>query len=201
VYKFLVKPIVDFLLAFAGLIILSPIFLFITCFLFFANRGKPFFFQDRVGLGEKVFKIIKFKTMNDKKDEKGNLLPEEERVTKIGDLIRKSSLDEIPQLLNVLSGNMSLIGPRPLLVLYLEFYNEEQRRRHEVRPGITGWAQINGRNSISWSDKFKLDVYYIDNLSPWLDLKILFLTVLKVLKREGVNAEKETFVQKFDGTN
>lgn len=200
-YKFLVKPIVDFLLAFAGLIILSPIFLFITCFLFFANRGKPFFFQDRVGLGEKVFKIIKFKTMNDKKDEKGNLLPEEERVTKIGDLIRKSSLDEIPQLLNVLSGNMSLIGPRPLLVLYLEFYNEEQRRRHEVRPGITGWAQINGRNSISWSDKFKLDVYYIDNLSPWLDLKILFLTVLKVLKREGVNAEKETFVQKFDGTN
>ena len=179
-YKNLLKRILDFLAAFFGLLVLSPIFLVVTIGLFFANNGKPFFFQKRPGKDERIFKIIKFKTMNDKKDSQDNLLPDADRLTTIGVFVRKTSLDEIPQLINVLKGEMSLIGPRPLLPQYLPLYNETQKRRHEVRPGITGWAQVNGRNAISWQEKFEHDAWYVDNISLWLDIKILFLTIKKV---------------------
>src|SRR5690554_3426839 len=186
-YKNYLKRIIDFLAAFFGLLLLSPIFIFVMIGLCFANQGKPFFFQARPGLNEKIFKIIKFKTMNDKKDANGNLLSDGERLTPIGSFVRKTSLDEIPQLINILKGDMSLIGPRPLLIKYLPLYNKQQIRRHEVRPGITGWAQVNGRNAISWTKKFELDVYYVDNISFVLDIKIFFLTVKKVFVREGIN--------------
>ncbi|WP_140487668.1 sugar transferase [Flavobacterium sp. GSA192] len=198
-YKYFFKRVLDFVAALIGLIILSPIFIAVTVFLYFANEGKPFFFQLRPGKHGEIFKIAKFKTMNDKKDANGNLLPDAERLTKIGSFVRKTSLDEIPQLLNVLKGDMSLIGPRPLLVHYLDLYSDFQNRRHEVKPGITGWAQVNGRNAISWDTKFELDVWYVENISFVLDLKILFKTVLKVIKSEGINAADAATIEPFNG--
>ena len=186
-YKSIVKPISDFSAAFLGFLIVSPVFLVVTFLLFIANNGKPFFFQLRPGKNGKIFRIVKFKTMNDKKDKEGNLLSDAERLTKVGSFVRKTSLDEIPQLLNVIKGDMSLIGPRPLLPSYLEIYSEFENRRHEVKPGITGWAQVNGRNTISWDEKFEYDVWYVDHFSILLDFKILFMTIKKVLIREGIS--------------
>jgi lipopolysaccharide/colanic/teichoic acid biosynthesis glycosyltransferase len=198
-YKTYFKRILDFTAALIGFILLSPIFMLVMIGLFFANQGKPFFFQTRPGRNEHLFNIIKFKTMNDKKDPSGQLLPDSERLTKIGAFVRKTSLDEIPQLLNVIKGDMSLIGPRPLLVQYLPLYNDIQKKRHNIRPGITGWAQINGRNAISWNQKFEYDVWYVQHCSFLLDLKILFLTVKKVLVREGVSHEGEVTMEVFKG--
>ncbi|WP_415328646.1 sugar transferase [Chryseobacterium sp. MMS23-Vi53] len=181
------------------MILLSPVFLFVLIGLFIANNGKPFFFQRRPGKDERIFSIIKFKTMNDKKDVNGILLPDSERLTPIGAFVRKTSLDELPQLINVLKGDMSIIGPRPLLPEYLELYNENQKRRHEVRPGITGWAQVNGRNAISWSKKFELDVWYVDNASFVVDLRIIFLTVKKVFLKEGIYADGHATTEPFKG--
>lgn len=193
------KRLLDFILSLIGFILLLPIFLFITLFLTIANSGKPFFIQQRPGKNNKIFKVVKFKTMNDKKDAKGNLLSDNERLTSLGRFIRKTSLDEIPQLINVIKGEMSLVGPRPLLVEYLPLYDEKQIRRHEVRPGITGWAQINGRNAISWKDKFELDVWYVDNISLSLDIKILFLTILKVFRSEDISSNTSLTMEKFEG--
>ena len=198
-YRFLFKRLFDFLAALAAFLLLSPIFLITTIWLMMANSGKPFFFQKRPGKHGKVFKIFKFKTMNDKKDADGNLLPDAERLTSIGMLVRKLSLDEIPQLLNVIKGDMSLVGPRPLLVEYLPLYSERQAKRHDVKPGITGWAQVNGRNAIDWPTKFELDVWYVEHLSFWLDIKILFLTVKKVFVREGISADNSVTMEKFKG--
>lgn len=198
-YKHFFKRFLDFTISLIGFILISPIFLVVTIFLAIANNGKPFFIQERPGLNEKIFKIIKFKTMNDKKDVHGNLLSDAKRLTRIGAFVRKTSLDEIPQLLNVIKGDMALIGPRPLLVKYLPLYNETQKRRHEVRPGITGWAQVNGRNAISWQQKFKYDVWYVDNISLTLDIRILLLTLKKVFKREGINSNSNITMEKFEG--
>ena len=200
-YKNFIKPVIDFVLALVGFLFLSPVFVLVAIGLFFANDGKPFFFQLRPGKNGKIFKIIKFKTMTDKKDENGNLLPDADRLTKIGSFVRKTSLDEIPQLLNVIKGDMSLVGPRPLLPKYLELYNDFQRRRNEVKPGITGWAQVNGRNSISWEKKFEYDVWYVDNVSFLLDIKILIMTVLKVVKSEGINEQGQATSNEFKGNN
>ena len=200
-YRILFKPLLDFLLSVTALLMLSPIFIILIGLLSIANRGKPFFFQTRPGKNEKMFRIVKFKTMNNKEDQAGHLSPDAERLTSIGRFVRKTSLDEIPQLLNVLKGDMSLIGPRPLLVRYLPLYSAEQARRHEVRPGITGWAQVNGRNTISWTQKFELDVWYVDHLSLSLDLKIVFLTVGKVFKREGINQKGSATMEAFNGEN
>ncbi|MDO5638032.1 MAG: sugar transferase [Myroides sp.] len=200
-YKTHLKRLFDFLAAFFGLVLLSPIFIVVMIGLYFANQGKPFFFQARPGKGERIFKIVKFKTMNDKKDVHGNLLPDADRLTKIGGFVRKTSLDEIPQLINVLKGDMSLIGPRPLLPQYLPLYNAHQKRRHEVRPGITGWAQVNGRNAISWKRKFELDVEYVDNLSLVMDLKVFFTTFKKVFKSEGISQEGQATAEPFNGSN
>lgn len=185
-YKNYFKPLFDFLLALFGLVTLSPLFILITVMLFFANKRKPFFYQTRPGKNEKLFYAIKFKTMTDKKDKNGVLLNDAERLTKFGAFIRKYSLDEIPQLINVLKGDMSLIGPRPLLVDYLPLYDEEQRKRHNIKPGITGWAQVHGRNLLLFSERFKLDVWYVDNLSFLVDIRILFLTFKRVILSEGV---------------
>ncbi|MFT3947237.1 MAG: sugar transferase [Agriterribacter sp.] len=198
-YKHFFKPFTDILIAGTIFLILFPVFLLIIILLFFSNNGKPFFFQKRPGKNERVFSVIKFKTMNDKKDSEGKLLPDYLRITKVGRFIRSTSLDEIPQLLNVLKGDMSLIGPRPLLVSYLPLYNNFQKRRHEMRPGITGWAQVNGRNSIDWNKKFELDVWYIDHCSMLLDLKIIRLTIAKVFKKEGINAEDNIPMRPFTG--
>ena len=198
-YKYFFKRIIDFILSFTGLIILSPVFIIVTILLFFVNSGKPFFFQQRPGKNEKIFKIIKFKTMNDRKDSMGNILPAGERITPSGAFVRKASLDEIPQLINVIKGDMSMVGPRPLRVEYLPLYNEEQRRRHRVRPGITGWAQVNGRNSLTWEEKFELDNFYVDHLNFRLDTKILFMTVKKVLKRENINQDNNSISVPFKG--
>lgn len=198
-YSNYLKRILDFIIAFLGLLILSPLLLFVIIGLTIANHGKPFFFQLRPGKNGKIFKIVKFKTMNDKKDNEGNLLPDEKRLTKIGSLVRKTSLDELPQLFNVLKGEMSLIGPRPLLPEYLPLYSEEQNRRHEVKPGITGWAQVNGRNAISWEDKFKYDVWYVNNAGFLVDLKILFLTIKKVLVSEDISSKTSLTMEKFIG--
>ena len=198
-YKTFFKRILDFSLALLGFILLSPIFIIVMIGLFFANQGKPFFFQTRPGKNERLFKIIKFKTMNDKKDSHGQLLSDSERLTKIGSFVRKTSLDEIPQLLNVIKGDMSLIGPRPLLVQYLPLYNEFQKQRHNIRPGITGWAQINGRNAISWTQKFEYDVWYVERCSFLLDCKILFLTLKKVFVREGISQEGQATMEAFKG--
>ncbi len=179
---------------------LSPLFAIVSIGLFLVNDGKPFFFQKRPGRNARVFSIIKFKTMNDRKDAAGNLLSDIERLTSAGKFVRKTSLDEIPQLLNVLKGDMSLVGPRPLLPEYLPLYSQTQKRRHEVKPGITGWAQVNGRNAISWEEKFKLDVWYVDNMSFWLDLKILWLTVRKVIVREGISQEGQATMIPFTGS-
>lgn len=195
------KRIVDFIISLFGFLVMLPFFLLIMLFLFFANQGQPFFFQARPGKNGKIFRIIKFKTMNDKKDLQGNLLSDAERLTIIGKFVRKTSLDEIPQLLNVIKGDMSLIGPRPLLVSYLPLYDEKQKRRHDVRPGITGWAQVNGRNAISWQQKFEYDVWYVENISLRLDIKILFMTILKVFKSEGINAGTSATIEIFTGNN
>lgn len=198
-YKHFFKYIVDFILGLTAFIMLSPVFIVVLIVLTIYNNGKPFFFQTRPGKNEKLFKVIKFKTMNDKKAPDGSLLPDAERITKFGQFVRDKTLDEIPQLINVLKGDMSLVGPRPLLVAYLPLYNEEQKRRHDVKPGITGWAQVNGRNSISWKDKFAYDVYYVDNASFALDLKIMGLTMKKVLASEGVNEQGQATASRFTG--
>ncbi|MFW5792640.1 MAG: sugar transferase [Bacteroidota bacterium] len=199
-YKSFFKRIIDLLLSLFFLLLISPLFIAISLFLSIANDGKPFFVQKRPGKNGRIFKIIKFKTMNDKKDSHGNLLPPKQRITKIGKLIRATSLDELPQLINVLKGDMSLIGPRPLLVEYLPLYNDFQKRRHEVKPGITGWAQVNGRNAISWEEKFKFDVWYVDHVSFVLDIKIILLTIKKVIFREGVDKTKDITMEPFKGT-
>ena len=198
-YKTIIKPILDFILALSGFLLLSPLFVIITLCLFFANQGKPFFVQKRPGKNGKIFSIVKFKTMNDKKDDNGQLLPDAERLTAVGSFVRKTSLDEIPQLLNVIKGDMSLIGPRPLLTHYLHLYNDFQNRRHEVKPGITGWAQVNGRNAISWDKKFEYDVWYVDNISFGLDCKILLKTIQKVVQSEGINAANAATIEPFNG--
>lgn len=198
-YKNAIKRFLDFSIALIGLVLILPLFILVIIGLFFANQGKPFFFQLRPGKNGQLFKIIKFKTMNDKKDNEGNLLSDAERLTKIGAFVRKTSLDEIPQLLNVIKGDMSLIGPRPLLPEYLPLYNEFQKRRHEVKPGITGWAQVNGRNAISWQQKFEYDVWYVENFSFLLDLQILNKTIKKVFKREGITAENTVSAEAFKG--
>lgn len=200
-YKHFFKHILDFLVAFIGLTLVSPIFITITIILFFSNNGKPFFIQSRPGKNGKIFNILKFKTMNDKKDANGQLLPDFKRMTTIGKFVREKSLDEIPQLLNVIKGDMSLIGPRPLLVSYLPLYNKEQARRHDVKPGITGWAQVNGRNAISWKQKFEFDVWYVDNISFLTDLKIIIKTISKVFKSEGISASEQVTMEMFTGTD
>jgi undecaprenyl phosphate N,N'-diacetylbacillosamine 1-phosphate transferase len=195
----LFKPVIDKFCSITILLLFSPLLLIVSICLSVSNQGNPFFFQLRPGRNEKIFKLIKFKTMNDKRDSEGDLLPDEQRLTKMGRFIRKTSIDELPQLINVLKGDMSLIGPRPLLVQYLPLYNEKQKRRHEVKPGITGWAQINGRNAISWEKKFEYDVWYVDNLSLTLDIKILSLTIFKVLKSEGISQEGNVTMEAFRG--
>ena len=200
-YKSFLKRTIDFIGACTGLLLLSPIFLIVTLGLLIANNGKPFFFQLRPGKNGKIFKIVKFKTMNDKKDLEGNLLPDAARLTKIGSFVRKTSLDELPQLLNVLKGDMSLIGPRPLRTFYLPLYNDYQKCRHNVCPGITGWAQVNGRNGISWTKKFEYDIWYVENISFLLDLKIVLLTIKKEFKREGISQEGQVTMECFNGFN
>lgn len=200
-YRFFLKRLFDIVISVFLLLFTSPILLVISIILIIQNKGTVFFYQERPGLGERPFSIVKFKTMTDRKNKEGNLLPDVERITTIGSWIRKLSLDELPQLLNVVKGDMSLIGPRPLLFKYIPLYDDHQRRRNEVKPGITGWAQVNGRNSISWKRKFELDLYYVDNFSFTLDMKIIWLTILKVLKREGVNQSDARPMQPFDGTN
>ena len=201
-YKICIKRILDFFIVFCVLLLIWPILLVITIWLHFANKGAgAFFMQERPGKNGKIFKVIKFKTMTDECDAEGNLLPDEQRLTKIGRFVRSTSIDELPQLINVLKGDMALIGPRPLLVQYLPLYNKEQARRHEVRPGITGWAQCHGRNAIGWTKKFELDVWYVDHCSFWLDLKIIFLTIKKVLVREGISSETSVTMEPFTGNN
>ena len=201
-YSLYIKRLLDFLFSFLVLFILTPFFfLFMIC-IYFANKGGGIFFlQKRPGKKGNIFKVIKFKTMTDKRDDEGNLLPDEKRLTKIGKFIRSTSIDELPQLINVLKGEMSIIGPRPLLVQYLPLYSKEQARRHEVRPGITGWAQVNGRNAISWTKKFELDVWYVDHCSFFLDLRIIFLTIRKVFKREGISSDTNVTMEAFNGIN
>ncbi len=198
-YQYFIKRILDFFLSLIGFILLSPFFLIVTLVLLFTNKGKPFFLQPRPGKDEKIFHVIKFKSMTDEKDANGELLPFEQRVTKFGNFIRTYSLDEIPQLLNVLSGKMSIVGPRPLLVQYLPLYSKEQQKRHLVKPGITGWAQVKGRNSISWNKKFELDVWYVEHISFLLDVKIILLTIKKVLFKEGVNSSENLNMTTFTG--
>ncbi len=198
-YRNFIKPLFDFLMAAILVIILSPVILLLTIFLAIANGGKPFFYQKRVGKNDRIFKVVKFKTMNEKKDANGVLLPDAERLTGVGKFVRKTSLDELPQLFNVLKGDMSLIGPRPLLVQYLPLYNETQRRRHEVRPGISGWAQVNGRNAIAWQKKFEYDIWYVDHISFPLDVKIAWTTVVKVFKSEGINSDTSATMEPFTG--
>ena len=202
IYAITIKRILDFIISLTVLLCIWPILLLITIGLHFANKGAgAFFTQDRPGYKRRIFQVYKFKTMSDERDAEGNLLPDEVRLTKIGKLVRSTSIDELPQLFNVLKGDMALIGPRPLLPQYLPLYSQEQARRHDVRPGITGWAQVNGRNAISWTRKFELDVWYVDHCSPWLDLKILFLTIKKVFVREGISQEGQATMEFFNGNN
>lgn len=200
-YKLFIKRILDILISLFGLIMLSPLLSIVSILLAFSLKGNPFFIQRRPGKNERIFKIIKFRTMLNTRDNSGNLLPDNDRLFGFGRIVRKLSLDEIPQLINVLIGEMSLIGPRPLLVSYLNLYTNSQKKRHSVRPGITGWAQINGRNEITWAQKFDLDVYYVENLTFALDFKILYLTIIKVFKREGVNKTGEATTEAFNGNN
>lgn len=201
-YKHFLKRIIDFVLVFGVLTVIWPILLVMTIWLHFANKGaSAFFTQERPGKGGKVFKVIKFKTMTDERDANGNLLPDANRLTSVGRFVRSTSIDELPQLINVLKGDMALIGPRPLLVQYLPLYSKKQARRHDVRPGITGWAQVNGRNAISWTKKFELDVWYVDHCSFWLDVKIIFLTIKKVFVREGISQEGQATMEFFTGNN
>ena len=198
-YRNYFKRVFDFIVSLLALCVLMPVFLVTALVLSFSNNGKPFFFQRRPGKNEKVFLLVKFKTMNDLRDANGQLLPDEKRITRFGKFIRKSSLDEIPQLFNVLKGDMSLIGPRPLLVEYLPRYNDRQKRRHDVRPGITGWAQVNGRNAISWEQKFEFDVWYVENVNFILDMKIIALTLKKTVKSEGISQEGHATMPVFKG--
>ncbi len=198
-YKNYIKRVLDFAISTIGFLVSSPIFIFLTIFLYFSNNGSPFFLQKRPGKDGKIFNIIKFKTMNNKTDSHGNLLPDAQRLTKVGKFVRKYSLDEIPQLINVIKGDMSLIGPRPLLPEYLTLYNKEQQKRHNVRPGITGWAQVNGRNAISWKQKFEYDVWYVENLTFALDVNIILKTLKKVFISEGITAEGQATTQPFKG--
>jgi lipopolysaccharide/colanic/teichoic acid biosynthesis glycosyltransferase len=201
-YKHFFKRFFDFWIAFFVLICLSPLLLVVTLWLHFANKGGgAFFLQERPGKDGKIFKIVKFKTMTDERDAQGQLLSDEARLTRVGRFVRSISIDELPQLVNVLKGDMALIGPRPLLPKYLPLYSEEQMRRHAVRPGISGWAQCHGRNAISWTEKFKLDVWYVDHLSLWVDIKIIYLTTLKVLKRDGISEEGQATMEAFNGHN
>lgn len=201
-YKHFFKRLFDFVISLVALICISPILLVVTIWLHFANKGAgAFFFQERPGLHGKIFKVIKFKTMTDERDVDGNLLPDEVRLTKVGKFVRSTSIDELPQLINVLKGDMALIGPRPLRVEYLPLYSKEQARRHEVRPGISGWAQCHGRNAISWTEKFKLDVWYVDHCTFWTDIKVIFITIKKVLFRDDISAEGSATMPFFDGTN
>ena len=201
-YKHFFKRVIDFTIALVALLIISPILLVVTIWLHFANKGAgAFFFQERPGLHGKIFKVIKFKTMTDERDAEGNLLPDADRLTKVGKFVRSTSIDELPQLVNVLKGDMALIGPRPLLVQYLPLYSKEQARRHDVRPGISGWAQCHGRNAISWTEKFKLDVWYVDHCSLWTDLKVIFITIKKVLCRADINSSTSATMEFFDGHN
>lgn len=200
-YKNVLKRAIDFGISAVALLIGSPLLFIVYIILRYQNKGKAFFFQERPGFNQQPFKIIKFKTMTDEKDTNGVLLPDNQRITKIGGIVRKLSIDELPQLINVIKGDMSLVGPRPLLFKYIPLYSQEQLRRHEVKPGITGWAQVNGRNSISWTQKFEYDSYYVRNVSFLLDLKIVGLTVLKVIKKEGVNQSDDRPMLPFDGAN
>lgn len=201
-YRNYIKRVLDFIIVSSVLLIIWPLLLLITLWLHFANKGAgALFLQERPGKEGKIFKVIKFKTMTDERDGQGNLLPDEKRLTKVGKFVRSTSLDELPQLINVLKGDMALIGPRPLLPQYLLLYNEEQARRHEVRPGITGWAQVNGRNAISWAKKFELDVWYVDHCSFMLDLRIVFLTIKKVFVREGISSDTSVTMEPFSGNN
>lgn len=201
-YKHFFKRFIDFFIVFNFLLVIWPILLIITLWLHFVNKGAgAFFTQERPGKGGKIFKVIKFKTMTDERDADGNLLPDADRLTNVGRFVRSTSIDELPQLINVLKGDMALIGPRPLLVQYLPLYSKEQARRHDVRPGITGWAQVNGRNAISWTKKFELDVWYVDHCSFWLDVKIIFLTIKKVFVREGISQEGQATMEFFTGNN
>ena len=198
-YRNFLKRVLDLVVSLFAFCLLLPLFIVVTALLFIANQGSPFFVQPRPGKKGRIFRLVKFKTMNDKKDAVGNLLSDAERLTGIGKFIRKTSLDEIPQLINVIKGEMSLIGPRPLLVEYLPLYNDTQKRRHDVRPGITGWAQVNGRNAIGWKEKFELDVWYVDHVSFRLDCKIILFTLMKVVKSEGVSQQGHATMSKFDG--
>ena len=201
-YKHFFKRIIDFIIALTALLCIGWFLIFVAIWLHFANKGAgAFFFQERPGKDGKIFKVIKFKTMTDERDASGELLPDGDRLTKVGSFVRSTSIDELPQLINVLKGDMALIGPRPLLVQYLPLYSKEQMRRHEVRPGISGWAQCHGRNQISWTEKFKLDVWYVDNLSLLTDLKVIFITIKKVLFREDINSDNDATMEDFDGTN
>lgn len=201
-YKHFIKRLIDFWVVFAVLLIIWPFLLIVFVWLTIANKGAgAIFTQERPGKDGKIFKVIKFKTMTDERDAEGNLLPDEMRLTKVGKFVRSTSIDELPQLINVLKGDMSIIGPRPLLPQYLPLYSPEQARRHEVRPGITGWAQCHGRNAITWTEKFKLDVWYVDNISFWTDVKVVFITAKKVLFREDINSATAATMEYFDGTN
>lgn len=201
-YKHFFKRFIDFFLSLIALIVLSPILLMVTVWLHYANKGAGvFFLQERPGKDAKVFKVIKFKTMTDERDAEGKLLPDAQRLTKVGKFVRSTSIDELPQLINVLKGDMAIIGPRPLLVQYLPLYSKEQARRHEVRPGISGWAQCHGRNAISWTEKFKLDVWYVDHCTLWTDLKVIWITILKVLKRADINEAGQATMEAFTGNN
>lgn len=201
-YKNFFKRLIDFTIVFIVLLIIWPFLLLVTIWLHFANKGAgAFFTQERPGKNAKIFKVIKFKTMTDERDENGNLLPDAQRLTKVGKFVRSTSIDELPQLINVLKGDMALIGPRPLLVKYLPLYSTEQARRHEVRPGITGWAQCNGRNAISWTKKFELDVWYVDHCTLWTDIKIIWITIMKVLKRADISQDGQATMEAFNGNN
>lgn len=201
-YKHFFKRFLDFWISLIAIICISPILIIVTIWLHFANKGAgAFFFQERPGKDAKIFRVIKFKTMTDERDAEGNLLPDAQRLTKVGRFVRSTSIDELPQLINVLKGDMALIGPRPLRVHYLPLYSPEQARRHEVRPGISGWAQVHGRNAISWTEKFKLDVWYVDHLSFWTDIKIIFITIKNVLMRKDINNNEVATMYPFDGTN
>lgn len=201
-YKHFFKRVFDFIISLIALLLIGWFLIIIAIWLHFANKGAgAFFFQERPGKNAKIFKVIKFKTMTDERDADGNLLPDEDRLTKVGKFVRSTSIDELPQLINVFKGDMALIGPRPLRVEYLPLYSKEQGRRHEVRPGISGWAQCHGRNSISWTEKFKLDVWYVDHCTLWTDIKVIFITIKKVLFRDDISAEGSATMPFFDGTN
>lgn len=201
-YRSVIKRLCDFLLSFVALVFLFPLIILLSIWLYFANKGAGVYFsQERPGRDARIFKVIKFKTMTDERDSSGKLLPDARRLTKTGKLVRSLSLDELPQLLNVLKGDMSLVGPRPLRTYYLPLYSAEQGRRHEVRPGITGWAQVNGRNAISWTKKFEYDVWYVDHMSFWLDIKIIYLTIKKVFRREGISSATSVTMEAFNGHN